>query len=80
MGRSRGLLRAADSAGSAVNNYHVPVVETLQELLEEKAPKTVNETCEVVRDWLVVRSAMAFELGGGDVANILDRAAAAAVR
>lgn len=63
-----------------MTTIHRVEIETLTELLTEKAPKSVAETCEVVRDWLVVRSALAFELGGGDVANILDRAAAAAVR
>lgn len=59
---------------------HRVEIETLRELLVENKPQTPDEVCEVVRDWLVVRSALAFELGGGDVANILDRAAAAAVR
>lgn len=59
---------------------HTPHIDTLSELLKDKDPQTVIDTCSVVRDWLVVRSAMAFELGGGDIATILDRAAAAAMR
>lgn len=56
------------------------VMDSLAEMLAQKQPVSVADTCYVVRDWLVTRSVMAFELGGGDVANILDRAAAAAVR
>jgi hypothetical protein len=57
-----------------------PPIDTLAELLAQENPQTIPDICAVVRDWLVVRSALAFELGGGDIATILDRAAAAAVR
>lgn len=63
-----------------MSSIHKVHIETLKELLIEANPKSPMDTCYVVRDWLSVRSALAFELGGGDVAGILDRAAAAAVR
>lgn len=59
---------------------HYPQIDTLSDLLKDKNPVTVSDTCSVVRDWLAVRGAMAFELGASTTAAVLDRAAAAAMR